>query len=463
MSHPSTDERTEPVTDEVRTTGGTVRGRVRKGVLDFRGIPYGAPPVGELRFAPPRPAARWEGVLDATEWGPLCPQPVPAVAAAPHYAALFPAPPAAAARADENCLRLNVTTPALDGAGRPVLVWCHGGAFLQGFASGGRAAPHPLVARGDLVVVSMHHRVGVLGYTYLGHHGADEATGTLGQQDLELALRWVRDNIKAFGGDPDRVTIGGESGGAAKVSTLLAQPGAAGLFSRAFIASGPHLRLQEPEDAVRFAGALLEELDVDGPDQVSALRQLRPGELVAAAGRALGRDPRLATYYASPMAVFGPVRDGVVLPDHPFEPTAAPSAEGIPLLIGSTRDGAATFLVGSPAPLDDPAGVQGMLAGLLGVDAPALVSTYREVLDELSPRDLLIRIASDSVTTRTDRLADRQAATGAPVWRYRFDWSAPRWPAVGAGHGLDTSFWFDTTDEVAAWPASPALPSSPAR
>ena len=180
MSRPSTDERTEPVTDEVWTTGGTVRGRVRKGVLDFRGIPYGAPPVGELRFAPPRPAARWKGVLDATEWGPLCPQPVPAVAAAPHYAALFPAPPGDAARADEDCLRLNVTTPALDGAGRPVLVWCHGGAFLQGFASGGRTAPHRLVARGDLVVVSMHHRVGVLGYTYLGHHGADPATGTLG-------------------------------------------------------------------------------------------------------------------------------------------------------------------------------------------------------------------------------------------------------------------------------------------
>ncbi len=253
-----------------KTSAGSVQGVGRDGVAAFLGIPYGAPTGGVARFLPPRPPRAWTGIRAATSYGATCPQvplgvsPFAKGSADRHdtapsamqaqLATLFPHTPAEDHQ-DEDCLVLNVWTPAPDSTKRPVMVWLHGGGFAVGSGSHALYDGARLAVRGDVVVITINHRLNVFGHLYLGELAGDAfaQSGNVGMLDIAAALEWVRDNIQAFGGDPHNVTIFGESGGAGKVSVVCAMPAARGLFHKAIMQSGPCLKIQDKAHATAFA------------------------------------------------------------------------------------------------------------------------------------------------------------------------------------------------------------------
>ena len=260
----------------VETVSGKLRGIVQNGVRIFKGIPYGGPVEGAGRFMPPAKPAPWTGVRDALDFGPRAMQPDQPFGISPEVLALLslndPQP------MSENCLVLNVWTPAAgDGGKRPVMFWCHGGAFTAGSGSSDWYDGANLSRKGDAVVVTVNHRLGVLGYLHLGDLGGDAyaASGNAGMLDLVAALTWVRDNIAAFGGDPANVTIFGESGGGAKVSVLMAMPAAHGLFHKAIVQSGAGVQMTPRENATETAKAVLANLGLD-TREIDKLRTLPP-------------------------------------------------------------------------------------------------------------------------------------------------------------------------------------------
>src|SRR5881227_538669 len=249
----------------VETTSGTVRGREKNGIQDFRGIPYAAPPVGELRFRPPQPVEPWNGVRDATAFGPMAMQTQGAMET------MFGAPPRPMS---EDCLTLNVWTPGLDDARRPVMVWIHGGGFLFGTGAtpwyDGRS-----FARDDIVLVTINYRLGAFGFLHI------DGQGNNGILDQVAALEWVRDNIAAFGGDPGNVTAFGESAGAMSVGTLLGLPAAKGLFVKAIPESGAGHSAKTEAEAGAIAGEFLAEIGVDpGPGVIDRLRAVPADKLL---------------------------------------------------------------------------------------------------------------------------------------------------------------------------------------
>ncbi len=421
----------------VKTTAGAVRGTRDGGIEIFRGIPYAAPPVGPLRFRPPTAAAPWDGVRDALEFGPSCPQP----AERPEGWAPEPA-------LSEDCLYLNVWTPGTgDGARRPVMVWMHGGGYSIGSGSWPVYDGTALARRGDTVVVTLNHRLGILGYLHLKElAGAGFASsGNAGMLDLVAALQWVRDNIAAFGGDSDNVTIFGESGGGAKVSTLIAMPAARGLFHRAAIQSGPGLRVKPPEQAAELAEKIAAEI-CGGSFDLAAL-QAAPIERLREAQGKLGR---------SAVFAFSPVLDSEVIPEHPGDAIKNGTAADVPMIVGCNRDEATLFLAMNPAS-GEVADDDGLLARLvtLGSDAGAIVEAYRRTRPETAARDLLVAIESDRMMRIPSiRLAERKLAGGrAPVFMYLFRWAAG---PLGSAHGFEIPFVFDNA-------RPPVMPESVSR
>jgi len=245
------------------TAFGRIRGNDENGVKIFKGVPYGADTSGRNRFMPPLDPAKWTGVKDALEFGRSAPQTEPGTRRATSDLAVAGA---GVGNEGEDCLVLNIWTPAVnDGRRRPVMLWCHGGGFSSGSGSSPVTQGANLARHGDVVVVTINHRLNVLGFTYLGEAGGGDfaKSGDVGMLDIVHALRWVRANIAQFGGDPNTVTIFGQSGGGRKVGTLLAMPEAKGLFHRAIIESGPTIKLVELDQAARVASELLSELGLN--------------------------------------------------------------------------------------------------------------------------------------------------------------------------------------------------------
>ena len=396
---------------------GRIRGRETDVGHEFLGIPYGADTSGANRFGPPSPPAAWTGIRECFTLPLKTPQTPRAIRPANAWIR-------DTTDTSEDCLGLNVYTPALDGrTDRPVMVYLHGGGFE--FGSGGSPGIHGgnLAKAGDVIVVTLNHRLNVFGYAYFGEDApAFAGSSAAGMFDIILALEWVRDNIEAFGGNPGNVTIFGQSGGGSKVAIMMTMPRAKGLFHKAIIQSASSmLRLATPESAARSMHALTNELGVDGPE---ALQKV-PAETLLKAYRT-------AVEARNGNDSFRPVMDGKDIPNHPFDVTAANIAADVPLMLGSCETEKSFYdVVADPAslPLDE-AALTREVARFVGIDeaqSKKLIAGYRTGREDLDGRHLYNIISSDHMYRRNEvEAAERKASrAGAPVYLYEFTWKTP--------------------------------------
>ncbi len=439
-----------------RTVAGRVRGGTARGALGFKGIPYAGSVSGAHRFKAPPPVVPWRGVRDALRLGPPTLQTPGST-----YGENEPA-------YSEDCLALNVWTPALDGKKRPVLVYLHGGGYSTGSAGSTAQDGGRMAAVHDVVVVAPNHRLGLLGFLWLGDAlGGDYASsGNQGMLDIVAALKWVRDNIAGFGGDPGNVTVFGESGGGGKVGTLLGMPEAKGLFHKAGIQSGAQLKRMPRAVAAETTKRLLHALDlsdarklIDVPAQTlldlqwqgekgqGPLAQATPGYTEAPQSRESFGEDRVAGRFA-------PVIDGLYLPADPVDPVVTPLVADIPLMIANNKDEARFFFMGQPEMFAlDEAGLRAQVLPVAGARTDELIALYRRLRPGASPSDLFIAMATAATMgNETATLADRKAAQPAPVYRYRWDYNSNRPIAgtsqtLGSGHATDIGPTFFNWDE----------------
>lgn len=420
------------------TRSGTLRGTQHEGIYAFKDIPYGAN-TATRRFRAPLVAPSWDGVRDARQQTVICPQ--PAGSTLPQ-----------GLQASEDCLRLNVWTPGLRDAGkRPVLVYFHGGGYNHGSVSEALYDGAKLSARGDVVVVTVNHRINGFGYLYLAELGGPRYadSGNAGMLDLVLALRWVQTHSAEFGGDPDRVTIFGQSGGGAKCATLMAMPAARELFHRVWTMSGQQLTGRRASHATTTAREVLARLGL----QTSELRQLETR-------------PWTELSVAMQGATWTPVVDGSALPRDPFAPDAAPQSMSVPMVLGNTRD-ETTSLIGPADPTtftlqwSEVAGkLRQHVAPFIGALSPEqIVADYRRWYPRATPSQVFFSASTAARSWKGMLLeSQRRAEQGAPTWTYYLHWRSPvaggRW---GAPHTLDIPMVFGTlqhspytTENVAA-------------
>ncbi|WAH64619.1 carboxylesterase/lipase family protein [Xanthomonas hortorum] len=407
--------------------GGALRGYRDQGVCVFKGIPYGGDTAAR-RFQAPLPETPWQGVRDASAFGAAAPQ------------------PKASEPTSEDCLFLNVWTPGLhDGGKRPILFYIHGGGYTTGSGSDPLYDGVRLCKRGDVVVITVNHRLNLFGYLSLAQLGdtsfAD--SGNAGQLDLIQALQWGRQHAAEFGGDAGNVTVFGQSGGGAKIATLMAMPAARGLFHRAWTMSGQQVTVAGPRAATQRAQLLLDALKL-APGALARIRTLPSEQLLAAAQV---RDPSRVENSA---LYFGPVLDARNVPVHPFWPTAPLQSAKIPLVIGNTRDETRAFLGNDaknfalswdelPATLENQQYVD-----LL---PQVVIAEYRRLYPQYSPSDVFFAATTAGRSWRgAVEEAEARARQGAPTWVYQLDWGSPLdGGKFGAFHTLDIPLVFDNT------------------
>ncbi len=422
------------------TRHGRIRGYRDNGVNVFKGVRYGADTAPRRFMAPLAPPA-WDGVLEALEHGPSCPQ---------------------SSRADavsEDCLFLNVYTPGLrDRARRPVMVYIHGGAYNNGSGSSPLYDGVRLCRRGDVVVVTVNHRLNAFGYLYLARHGGAALdsmfadSGNAGQLDLILALRWVRDNIDEFGGDPDKVTVFGQSGGGAKIATLMAMPAAAGLFHRAATMSGQQVTASGPLNATLRAQAILDALKLPA-GRTGEIRSLPYQQIVEVLGT---RDPVLPFGGVS----FAPVLDERNLLRHPFYPDAPGQSARIPMMIGNTHDETRAFLGGDAANFSlswEQLPVRLVPNMRVDIQPEAVIAAYRKLYPGFSPSELFFKITTASRSWRGAIIeAEERARAGSPAFVYQLDWATPKdGGKFGAPHAADIQLVSDNIAKPGATAIGP--------
>jgi len=443
-------EKSSPV--EVQTTHGRIRGSKTDRLSTFKGIPYGGSVSGANRFKAAPPLQPWTGVRDAIKSGP------PAIQS-PMRSSFGTSEGMPA----EDCLYLNVWTPAADGRKRPVMFYSHGGGFTVG--SGG--APYQdgsnLARTWDVVVVATNHRLGLMGFLFLGDLGGEEyaTSGNQGLLDICDGLKWVRDNITSFGGDPDNVMIFGESGGGAKTSCLYAMPKAAPYFNKASIESGPGIRMFPLDMAAETTMMVLKQLGL----QKSEWRKLLeiPADKLLATQVELGKPPgggpltmtggRRGIGGGGRPGGFGPVVDSTILPHHPFDPEAPAISTDKPLIVGYNRDETIFFFMESHNTdvfnLTE-ASLKQRLQKEFGAHAEDVYSTYHKSRPEASPADLYIAISTARmIGFGSITIAERKFAQhGAPVYAYIFTYESQRivpdtQHKVGAAHAIEIAYKFD--------------------
>jgi para-nitrobenzyl esterase len=422
---------------EALLTSGRVRGFVDRGIYGFKGIPYGADTAAR-RFQAPVPPAPWTGIREATGFGPRAPQGVGHEGRKSGYTL-----PPDLGPMSEDCLYLNVWTPGLrDGRKRPVMVYIHGGAYSGGSGNNTLYDGVNLCKRGDVVVVTLSHRLNLFGYLYLADLAAGfEDSGNAGMLDLVLALEWVRDNIAEFGGDPGRVLIFGQSGGGAKCATLMGMPAARGLFHRVITMSGQQITASRRETATARTKAVLAALNLP-VGRIGELRTLPMEQLIQAT--------HAAGYY-------GPVKDGRTLVRDPFDPDAPPLSADIPMILGNTHD-ETRYLMGTSDPMifsltwETLPSRLGQLAQFLGTLKPEeVVRQYRGFYPGYTPSDVFFAASTAFRSWHGQVIeAERRAAQpvgAAPTWVYELDWRSPiddgKW---GAPHTLDIPLALDNVE-----------------
>jgi para-nitrobenzyl esterase len=432
----------EPV---VETAAGSLRGRRIPAGLVFQGIRYARPPVGVRRYAGPAPVQPWAGVRDALAPGPDCPQ-LRARALSGALASFTSSEPLG-----DDMLSLNVWTPASGGAGRPVMVWIHGGAFMIG---SGMAPMYDgsAFARDGVVLVTINYRLHALGFLYLDELYAEaQGTGNLAILDQVAALRWVRDNIAAFGGDPGNVTIFGQSAGAGCVGTLLGAAAGDGLYHRAILQSGAASHGLPPATATRIAERVLELAGVQRGSW-TALWHVGSRRVTHAANRVFWLEAsRLLGEHRALKIPFLPTVDGVLSSGAPIDRVRAGERAGVDLLVGTCADEYRAFTEGLPPVLRSllPAADIGVLTGRR-TTADELLAAYAPRTPGAIRRSMETAIHGDHMfTIPAIRLAEAQVAAGGRAHMYRFAWRTPiRGGALGACHGIDVPFAFDNLDRA---------------
>lgn len=433
------------------TATGKVRGFVRNGISTFKGIPYATAP----RFMPPGPAKPWTGVRSSMQYGPVCPQGPRTGWSVDENAFMFEWDDG---QPGEDCLRINIWTPGLGSAKkRPVLFWIHGGGYSAG--SGQELKSYDgenLARRGDVVVVSVNHRLNALGYLNLAEYGAKWASAAnVGMLDLVASLEWVRDNIAGFGGDAGNVTIFGQSGGGGKVGVLMAMPAAKGLFHRAAIQSGSSMRQSTPDRSARLTAEVMSALGLSAASVDQLLTM--PYERIVAAGVEAVRKlaPPGGNVPGSGQGFnWGPTVDGKILPNHSFDPVAPAVSASVPLLVGSVLN---EFTNGIGHPEYESMGeeeAKKRLAARFGADkANAIFEAHRKAYPKAKPFDLVSVAMSSNTRQNAVTQATRKAALagGAPAYLYWFTWQTPVLDGrPRAFHCAELPFVFYNTDRCAA-------------
>ena len=429
----------------VSTKYGKVEGSYEGGLHIFKGIPYAAPPVGELRWMPPQPVKAWKDVRPAKQFGPVAPQNT-----MPGGMMLQVPQPQS-----EDCLFLNIWTPGVDNTKRPVMVWIHGGAFIMGSGFDSMYESDKLMKRGNVVLVSINYRLGMLGFLRLKEvtGGKIPATGNEGLLDQVLALKWVKDNITAFGGDPDNITVFGESAGSMSIACLIVMPKAKGLFQKSIMESGVG-SVAVPKEVANRDGELFLKVSGIKQDDVKAMRALTPAQLlemeikIRMAGTGTGGTPRATSCY--------PVVDGEVIPDYPNKLARKGAAKGIQSIIGTNLDEYTLFGMMDPgmANLTEADMMKRITAMLPASGAEKVVEIYRKALlkrgEQATPANILTAVITDLMFRIPSLdLVEAQRENKTPVYSYIFTWKSPVMGGVlKVCHALEIGFVFGKYDDT---------------